>query len=90
MIKKCTQIFIDGTFKISPTGYYQVIIIGGFLPELSGIIPIFFIPTTGKSQYLYENIFEDIKKILEDNKINYKNLTKQYMLDFEPSLQKSF
>ena len=87
MIKKCTQIFIDGTFKISPTGYYQVIIIGGFLPELSGIIPIFFIPTTGKSQYLYENIFEDIKKILEDNKINYKNLTKQYMLDFEPSLQ---
>ena len=75
------------TFKISPIGYYQVLIIGGFLPEINEIIRIFFIPTTSKSQYLYKSIFNDIKKILEDNNINYKNLTKQYILDFEPSLQ---
>jgi len=87
MLNKCTQLYIDGTFKITPIGYYQVIIIGGFLPEIKGIIPIFFIPTTGKSQYLYEVIFRDVKTILEDNNIDYKNITNQYMLDFEISLQ---
>lgn len=92
MITKCTQLYIDGTFntfKISQIGYYQVIIIGGFLPEIGGILPIFFIPTTGKSKYLYESIFNNVKKILEDNNINYKNITNQYMIDLEPSLQNS-
>ena len=53
IIKKCTQLFVDGTFKIAPSGYYQVLNIGGFLPEINSIIPFFLIPTSGKSQYLY-------------------------------------
>ena len=57
MITKVTQIFIDGTFKIAPYGYYQVINIGGYLPQLNKIFPLFFIPTTGKSEFLYEIIY---------------------------------
>lgn len=72
MITKCTQIFVDGTFKIAPIGFYQVVNIGGYIPEIGGIIPIFFIPTTGKSEYLYNKIFCDIKNILIENKIDCK------------------
>ena len=87
MITKCTQIYVDGTFKIAPIGFYQVLIIGCYLPEINSIIPLFFIPTTGKSEYLYDKIFNDIKNILIENKIDFKKITDQYMLDFEKSLQ---
>ena len=72
MITKCTQIFVDGTLKIAPKGFYQVVNIGGYIPEIGGIIPIFFIPTNGKSEYLYNKIFCDIKNILIENKIDCK------------------
>ena len=34
--------------------------------KINSIIPIFMIPTTGKSFYLYNKIFEDVKKIIND------------------------
>lgn len=78
MIIKCTQIFVDSNYKISPSGFYQVLNIGGYLSQINGIFPLIFKPTTGKSQYLYEQISYDIKKILIDNKIDYKKITDQY------------
>ena len=87
LITKCTQIFLDGTFKISPIGYFQILNISGYLKEINGLIPLFKIPTTGKTQYLYENILTNIKKILLDNNIKIENITKQFLMDFEPSLQ---
>ena len=53
------------------------------MPEINGIFPVFMIPTTDKSQYLYEKIFYDIKNILYDNKIDYTKISKNYMMDFE-------
>lgn len=44
LISKCTQIFIDGTFKTCPKNFYQIINIGGYYPEIDGIVPIFMIP----------------------------------------------
>ena len=64
LLKKCTQIFIDGTFKICPKTFYQVINIGAFLPDIDAIMPIFLIPTTGKSEVVYHEIFSDVKKII--------------------------
>lgn len=52
LIKKCAQIYIDGTFKTCPKKFYQIINIAGYYPELNCIIPIFMIPKTGKSYYL--------------------------------------
>ena len=41
---------------------------------------------TGKSEYLYDVIFIDIKKIMKDNGINIENIPKKFMLDFEKGL----
>ena len=63
MAAKYNQILVDGTFKCCPKGYYQVINVAGYYPEIDAIVPLFMIPTTGKSYYLYREIFEDIKRI---------------------------
>ena len=86
-ISKCTQIYIDGTFKLCPKGYYQIINIGGFLPYINGILPIFMIPITGKSEFVYNSIFNEVKKIIENFGITKKNIPSRFMLDFEASLQ---
>ena len=89
LLRKCTQIFIDGTFKICPKTFYQVINIGAFLPDIDGIIPIFLIPTSGKSEAVYQQIFLDVKKILIENNININKITNKFMIDFEIGIQKA-
>ena len=89
LLKKCTQIFIDGTFKICPKTFYQVINIGAFLPDIDAIMPIFLIPTTGKSEVVYHEIFSDVKKILIENNINITKITNKFMIDFEIGIQKA-
>ena len=46
------------------------------------------IPLTGKSEFLYNNVFEDVKKIMTDNNFNIKDLPNRIMIDFERPLQK--
>ena len=87
MIKKCTQIFIDGTFKSSPWGFYQILNFSGFLPDINGIIPLFMVPMSGKSENLYKNVFSDIKKILKNAGILMENIPNKFMIDFEKPLQ---
>ena len=86
LITKCSQIYIDGTFKSSPKLYFQILNIVGYYKEINGIVPIFMIIMAGKSEYLYDIIFKDIKNILIDNGINIKNIPKNFMLDFEKGL----
>ena len=43
-----------------------------YYKDIKGIISIFMVLLTGKSEYLYDVIFIDIKKIMEDNGINIK------------------
>ena len=68
--------------------FYQVINIAGFYPEINGIIPIFMIPSTGKSEYLYEQIFNQVRKIYLDSGHNINDIPKNIMIDFESSLIK--
>lgn len=44
---------------------------------------------TSKSEYVYNLIFEDVIKILYDNKIKLKNIPKNIMIDCEKPLQNS-
>ena len=62
LLTKCTQIHIDGTFKSCPKGFYQILTIAACYPDINGLVPIFMIPVTNKSQNIYDSIFEDIKK----------------------------
>ena len=89
LLAKCTQILIDGTFKSCPRSYYQILNISGFFPDINGLIPKFIAPLTGKSEFLYNTIFEDIKKILIDINFNIKDLPNRIMIDFEKPLQKA-
>lgn len=41
------------------------------------------IPMTGKSEYLYYIIFNDIKQILSENNFDIKKFPKRIMIDFE-------
>ena len=86
LIPKCTQILIDGTFRACPKGYYQIVNISGYYPDINGIIPLFMSPITGKSEFLYDNLFEDIIKIIESKGIKIKDITANFMVDFEKSL----
>ena len=88
-IQYCTQLCIDGAFKSCPNSFYQIINIAGFLPKINTTIPIFMIPTTSKSEYIYDKIFKDVKDILLDNKINISSIPRYIMVDFEKSLIKS-
>lgn len=47
------------------------------------------VPLTGKNEFIYNAVFEDIKKILIDNNFNIKDLSKRIMIDFEKPLQKA-
>ena len=89
LLKKCTQIYLDGTFKSCPKGYYQILNFSGFLPDINALVPIFMIPLTGKSLFMYNEILNEVKKIIEDTGINIENIPKRFMLDFEVSLQKA-
>ena len=62
LLKKESQIFIDGTFKISPIGYYQIINIAGFIPNINKIVPIFLYPQQGKMN-TYIIIYLEMLKI---------------------------
>ena len=66
-----------------------MIYIAGYLDDINAIVPIFLIPAAGKSEYLYNLIFNDIKIILKDTNINIEDITKYFMIDFEVGLQKS-
>ena len=63
--------------------FYQVINIGAFLPDIDAIMPIFLIPTTGKSEVVYNEIFSDVKKILIENNINITKIINKFLIDFD-------
>ena len=88
-IQYCTQLYIDETFKSCPNSFYQIINFARFLPKINSIIPIFMVPTTSKSEFIYDKIFKDVKDILLDNKINISSIPHYIMVDFEKSLIKS-
>ena len=80
LIPKYKQLLINGKFKSCRWGYYQIINIAGYYEDIGTIVPIFMIPTTGKSFYLYNKIFEDIKEIIIDNGISLDKIPKRIIL----------
>lgn len=56
------------------------------MPDINGLVSIFMIPTTSKSEFIYNNIFCDIKKILGENDISTENIPNKIMMDFEKRL----
>ena len=86
LFNKCTQVFIGGTFKSCPKRYYQVLNIAGFYPDINSIISIFMVPCTGKTEYLYNEIFSEIKGIYLLTGHKKEEIPNHIMIDFERSL----
>ena len=82
MLKKCKQIHIDGIFKSCPRSFYQILNITAFYEQINSNIPIFMIPLTGKSEYLYNKVFEDVINLLSENEMDIDELLKYIMCDF--------
>ena len=61
-IKKCSQIYIDATYKSCPKSFYQLLNIAGYIPDIKGLVPLFMIPMSSKNQYLYDKIFKNGRK----------------------------
>ena len=74
-LTKATNIFIDATFKVAPKNFYQVLNIMVYEEKKKFTMPVVHILMSSKSYYSYKKIFQDIKNILNENKIDvdFKN-----------------
>ena len=89
LLTKAQQLFIDATFEVCPKYYYQILNVDGYFKEINGIMPLIFIPFTSNTEEIYDQIFQNIYKIMDYNKINHKNIYKFIMSDFELTLRNS-
>ena len=83
LLSKGSQIFMDATFKAVPKNFYQLLNVLVYLETEKICIPVVFVLMTSKSFLAYKKIFQDIKLLLSQNKIewNYKKL--RITCDFE-------
>ena len=83
------QLFIDGTFKVAPKEWLQLINIFGYIKNRNIYIPLTFALLSSKIEQLYDEVFSQlIRNIKAVNKdFVYNNLS--IMSDFELSLRKS-
>ena len=66
----CNVIFMDGTFKSCPKGYYQIFNILGRDATTGVIIPLFHILMSKKSYDSYYYVFSFIKSIFTNYSLN--------------------
>ena len=85
----CNVIFMDGTFKSCPKGFYQIYNILGRDVTTGVIIPLFHILMSKKSYDSYYYIFSFIKSIFANYSliIDFKKM--YFMLDFEKASRKA-
>jgi len=84
-LSKCSQWFVDATFKIAPKGFKQILNIIVYIPQLKIFYPSCFVFMTHKSQALYHSVFENLKVIAES--LKFKLSPNFIMSDFEDALR---
>ena len=80
-----SQWFIDGTFKVAPKGYTQILNILVYLPHLSIFYPACQVFMTHKTEELYFMVLLTLKNICHQAKLRLEPRT--IMADFEKALQ---
>ena len=89
LLGECEELFIDGTFKMTPKNYYQILNIWGFSETKKIYIPLIHILMTSKSQIAYKDVFNKIKEFISDNNLNIDLTKKIITTDYEKSLKNS-
>ena len=89
LFTKVSEIFIDGTFKIVPKNWYQLLNIFGFDDKNKIYTPLAYILLSSKNEELYNIVFAELIRIIKNN-TNIKSFEGvKIMTDFELSLRKS-
>ena len=83
LLPESEEIFIDGTFKMAPKNYYQILNIWGYIKNKKLYLPLFHILLTSKNKLIYNHAFRFIKQILIDNSIECDFSEKIVTTDFE-------
>ena len=84
-----SEIFMDGTFKIVPKNWYQLLNIFGFDDKNKIYTPLAYILLSSKNEELYNIVFAELIRIIKNN-TNIKSFEGvKIMTDFELSLRKS-
>lgn len=76
-----THTFIDGTFKVTPHPFYQCVIVMIYDLGTELYVPCAFALVTGKSEYIYCELFHQLIMIME-----YNWMPKIITTDFEKAL----
>lgn len=79
---------MDGTFNTCSRSFYQVFNIIGYIPKKDIIFPVMVCLINAKTEKIYNNVFNEFKKIIKYSKINLDYSTIKIMSDFELALRK--
>ena len=80
---------MDGTYRSCPKTFYQIFNIIGHLKEKNLTLPILSVLMKTKYEISYYNLFENIKLMIFENKINVDFSKIYFMTDFESALRNS-
>ena len=89
LFDECNEIFIDGTFKMAPKNYYQILNFWGYLDLKNIYVPLMHILMTSKNIIAYNHVFNFILQIFNDNNIKVNFKSKDITTDYERAIRLS-
>ena len=89
ILNECEELYIDGTFKMAPKKFYQILNIWGFLKSKKFYLPLIHIIMTSKNYIAYRHVFNNLKLLLTDNNIENNFSNKIITTDYEKSLRRA-
>lgn len=87
ILRDANIIYMDGTFRTAPKGFYQMFNIIANDSNSHINIPVAHIPMTHKTQFLYEHVFNTLLNIASDNGLELSFDSKTIMTDFEKPIR---
>ncbi|KAJ3426012.1 hypothetical protein M0812_28459 [Anaeramoeba flamelloides] len=72
-LKTSQRIYIDGTFKVSPKGAYQILIVMGYLPNIDETKPLCWVLLKSKKQEEYIRCFQNLRSLCTNWNPNYSS-----------------
>ena len=87
--QEISELFIDGTFKVAPKNWYQLLNIFGYDKKHNIYKPLAFIILNTKSEEIYNEVLEKIIELVKSNTSlkSFKDI--KIMSDFEIGLRRA-
>ena len=76
------ELFVDGTFKVAPKNWYQLLNIFGYDNKHNFYMPLAFIILSSKSEEIYNEVFQKLIQIIKYH-TNIKSFDNIKIMDAE-------